>query len=345
MNSLPKKVSVVYWNKWIIAEIGAMVCEVLGHLGYSVLPVDPNKPADPDADVLLLLGDCLHFESFLKNYSRSAKTQRVVLWQVDPLPPPGIFGEIEKNGLRFVKYYLFAMNRSRRLRSVLKKGLSFLAGNVCNYGAVDTEDYYQAVRRYFWLKANIPAGLIDDIYVSTIPKQKSLESMGISSRFVPFGNHPFFGSRVLGIERDIDVLFFGAAKLRRKIKLARLKRELKKKGIKYVFTKGVFGKDRELLLNRSKLSLNLVNQPWDFPGMRFQFYMSCGSAVISERLADTDPYVPGMHYASSDINNLADTIELYSKDDNKRNGLVRAADELISRHTLESSLLKISERF
>jgi hypothetical protein len=127
--------------------------------------------------------------------------------------------------------------------------------------------------------------------------------------------------------------------------LARLEKELRERHINFVNTRGVVGKERELLLNRAKLSLILLNQPWDFPGMRFQLYMSCGSAVISESLADTDPYIPGVHYASSDLADLPDTIEFYLKNTEKRNDLVRAADELVSRHTLEASLLKIIEVF
>jgi hypothetical protein len=91
----------------------------------------------------------------------------------------------------------------------------------------------------------------------------------VPSAVVPFGYHPSFGEP-LGLERDIDVVFLGSLRDRRRSRIVgSLQAELKRRNIGLLIKDGsrergyAYGDERTRLLNRSRIMLSIMRQPWD----------------------------------------------------------------------------------
>ena len=82
-------------------EIAAMVCDVLADEGLKAYSVADGDERCLDADVALLVGDCLEFDrtaDLLRDSTR--RRPRTVLWQLHALPPPDLPESVVSSGLR-----------------------------------------------------------------------------------------------------------------------------------------------------------------------------------------------------------------------------------------------------
>jgi len=351
--------------KSLYDEMARMLLDVLADSEYDAEIVADGDRRALDADLLLMIGDCMEFE----NYSAllgGAKDRKpaTALWLLDTLPPATLNDKaarvvsrlgIYSRGLRILRSYLkpardilpIGLRRklglsacSTLLRGILDAMGGESQGEVCK---LDVNSQYEIFGRYEWINRNYPKGWIDRIVTNTAPKREFLVSMGIPANFVPLGFHPQMGRR-MDIERDIDVLFIGELDYgRRKAIVEYAQRELEKRGRSVtVVSGGCYGEARIELMNRAKISLNVPRFPWDIPTIRVFLSVGCGALVVSEEMGDTAPFVSGRHIVQARLADLADAICRYLERDDEREAIVQNAFALIEGDlTLSNSLARV----
>ena len=121
----------------------------------------------------------------------------------------------------------------------------------------------------------------------------------------------------LELERDIPVLWLGkAGSSRRKSLLHKTRAELRTHGIEMLVIDGVenpyiFGKDRDNLLSRTKIVLNLVRAWWDDNSLRYTLVAPKRALIVTEPTLPHTDFMPGVHLVEAPVNQLADTILYY----------------------------------
>lgn len=347
-------------------ELRDLLLDVLSTLGHLPAPVEDGDRDVLEADVLLLVGDCSIFERFAKLFSRhEGKKPLTILWHLNPLPPPSLFERDERVGSRAVELWdrlklpsgglselitssLLPISVRTQLRRTISWALfSGFKRKLSNsmhkkFQVVDTITCRNMIHRYWWIKRRFTEGWIDFLFSSTVPAMEFLISRSIPVQFAPVGYHPWMGIN-LGMERDIDVLFIGTRHPRRQAILEKLQRSLVSKGkVLMTVEDGCYGKQRTELLNRARISLNLLKAPWGLPGERLLMSMGCGSLVVSEPMENPAPYIAGEHFVQASAEDLPGVITYYLAHGDERKAIVRSAYDFITQElTMEKSIKQI----
>jgi hypothetical protein len=136
------------------------------------------------------------------------------------------------------------------------------------------------------------------IWDFSLRNQAIWNSLGISTTIVPIGWYPGLERAPSNIIPDIDVLFIGQLNQRRKALLDRVARQ----GLNVGACNGVFGKNLDSLVARTKVALNVHYYPTHLlETMRLTYLLTNGCAVVSERSAHTEvpaAYEPGVRWAA-----------------------------------------------
>lgn len=343
-------------------ELDEMMLEVLAAQGFRPTSAQDGDPRALSAQFLLLVGDGCWFNGYARLLARRRPKPITVLWQLHSLPPPGLSQCAERSGLHTIEQWerlKVVPYRYRRLigsvvPSLVRSRLPWLqyalfshlfrketcADHPRSLRELDSCSRYLMMKRHLWFKRRFPEGWLDYVFASSVPRAKFLISRGIPARCVPIGYHPLMGED-LRLERDIDVFFIGGLKGRRRHPiLAELGRKLTARGLTLVAQQeGRHGRERTELLNRARISLNLVNYSWDLPGLRFLMSMACGALVVSEPLDDPAPYEAGKHFVQASLAQLPDTIEHYLSHPRERDMVVSSAYSFVTQElTLENSV-------
>jgi hypothetical protein len=160
---------------------------------------------------------------------------------------------------------------------------------------------------------------------------------GLPAIVIPWGTAPSWYAN-LNCERDIDVLWMGTRRTRRRSKLLdQIWEQLVGYGLKVhvadnVENPFIFDEERTLYLNRAKITLNLLPTWYDnaFP---YRFHMAAGnrSLVISESMLPHCPvYEAGKHYVSTSPDKIVDTILYYLEHEDERLQIVENAYQLVA---------------
>lgn len=175
---------------------------------------------------------------------------------------------------------------------------------------------------------------------------------GVPVMVVPWGTSPDWHSD-FGLERDIDVLWMGKRRNRRRSRLLdRVREQLSKAGVEMYVVDGeehpfIFGEDRTRLLNRAKITLNLKTV-WYDNVFATRFHMAAGnrSLVVSESFVPHySVYKEGVHYVSADPDDLADVILHYLMHEEDRRRIVENAYQLVTTElTLANGVKTIMEK-
>jgi hypothetical protein len=130
---------------------------------------------------------------------------------------------------------------------------------------------------------------------------------------------------------DIDVAFLGNPMAsRRRHVLSNLIAQLRNRNIHVEVKTGLYGLERTYFLNRVQIFLNILRLPHDYTGQRFLLGAANKALVISESAVDFGPFIPGNHLVSAPLDQLADTIEAYLKDDKRRLEIVNEAYQFVT---------------
>ncbi len=200
-------------------------------------------------------------------------------------------------------------------------------------------EYYYAYRM----------GWLDALVETSLMFTKYHQNHGLPTSYIPWGTARNQYD-ILRLERDIDVLWMGKRRTRRRSEnINRIKQELALKGIGMYVIDGeendlVYGTERTRLINRSRITLNVMSNWYDNSfHMRFHMAAGNGSMVVSEIIPPHyAEYESGVHYVSSDLGSLADKILYYLEHEEERAHIANNAFKLVSSEmTLANSLSKI----
>jgi hypothetical protein len=338
--------------------IGTCICDVIRNLGFQAWTEKDGNCLGADIIILPANSESV----YTKNHKISTQNSKsiVILWLIHPLLPPGLSKDslklaekIAKSDWRFMlpapfgefthKYIPFARGIMSLCRLLcLKKFKKEISSNNKNCHCCD-RDWIRVIKRSFRLKKDLEHKDLDYAFTTTKAKALYINQSKNNVKYIPFGYHKAFGE-MLDLERDIDVLFLGRINSRKREKLLdNLNKDLSAKGIKLkIVDKDCFGYERTKLFNRAKIALDLPRVSWDFGPERFFIAMSCGAMLVSEGLCSKEPFKPDMHYIQSKETDLADTIEYYLKDEEKRRSIADNAYEFVTQeHRLEKSISEI----
>lgn len=128
----------------------------------------------------------------------------------------------------------------------------------------------------------------------------NLPRLNVPAIHVPMGWVPQLETVKQDVKRDIDVVMFGSQHERRIETI----RQCSKRGLKCVFAQSVYGADKDRLMARAKLVLNVHYYENNFEGPRILQAFANKRAVISEPTdhpmsRDWAPY-PGLIWATLD---------------------------------------------
>jgi hypothetical protein len=286
--------------------------------GHHVREADDGALGNwPATDLLWLQGNANWFPRVCRQLERSgARKPHILVWHTEPLPPG------PRSGLRTSRLHF------REIAKIILRDRRA------------TDPYTNAARLRRLRRFELP----DVLVVSARSRQKYLASRGIESHFIPLGYHAATHGRLLGLQRDVDVLFLGTMQVPRR---NRLVAQLRRAGVQ-VRAEGswndgsTWGEDRTQLLNRTKVLLNLQRHPGDFSGMRRILGMSNGALVISEPIDQPEPYVPGRHYIETTAELMPEVIRHYLERPDEREQIIAQAYRLVTEElTMQTSVQRI----
>ncbi|HEX6573346.1 MAG TPA: glycosyltransferase [Gemmatimonadaceae bacterium] len=285
--------------------------------GYDLI-VASDETFDPAAgDVVWINGNVNWFprtRSILKKLSRATRP-RTMVWHSEPLPFP--------RGSGFPQPRL-------QLREIAKIALR-------DHRATDAYTNFRRIGELY------TGGVLDLCVVTSRSRQAFLRERDIPSAFVPLGYYPGLGTD-LGITRDIDVLFLGAhddSRHRRAI------RYLRSSGISVEAhgswtSAATWGDSRTQLINRAKIFLNIQRHAGQYSGLRMLLGMGNRTMVLSEPVYDPFPYEPGVHYVSTSLDTMPETILKYLSDESARSAIADAGHRFVTQElTLEKSVNQV----
>jgi Glycosyl transferases group 1 len=345
------KISIGIYRNELYEELAGHIKSSLDEAGHDASITGDADRSAMESDALLLVGDLRFFSGYAEIFRDSPHPRpRTILWQLDPLPPQELSGKLFSGIMRnrtlnkvVGSNHKYVISAYKRL-SIIARLFEIGDAGYKHYRESSPKEVLDTIYRYGYLCNNRTTGWPDRIAASTVPKLNYLRDTGIDSDLVPFGYHPGMGVDT-NTQRDIDVLCIGRLNLqRRRDKLELISDELGKLGLGLLNIPGpCYGNERTAILNRSKLSLNILAHTWDFTGLRFLLYMACGSMVVSEKLrCDTTPFVPGVHFVETGIEDMPSAIKYYLEHDKERSAIVNNAKALISDElTLKRSLTRL----
>ncbi len=303
----------------------SVVAELLSSSGFEVEQRDDGSLADLSRDHVVWIWGCANwFPRAMRSLVERPAGSRpaTVLWHVEPFPLPRASGQ------------RWPLPTARELAKIALRSSR-------------ASDVYS---NYFTLRRLVARGIPDVLAVTSGERAAFLAERGIDAFVAPYGHRESDG-RLLGLDRDIDVLFLGAVNLQHR---RRVVRDLRRAGVP-VMTAGdygdpsLWGESRTELVNRVKIMLSVGRFPGTLVGVRFQIAMACGALVVSEPPYDPAPYIPGEHFVQAPVDELPAVIERYLADPDERARIAQTAytfvtTELTMGHTFSSLLDVVASR-
>jgi hypothetical protein len=170
---------------------------------------------------------------------------------------------------------------------------------------------------------------------------------GIPAIFVPWGTFEDYYAD-LQLERDIDVLWFGKRRTKRRTKLLdAIRSELRIHGVEIYVVDGdekpfIYGDQRTKILNQSKITLSLRNYPYDYT-IPPRFHMVAGNRclLVCEPELDHHPQAKtGKHFIAAEANQLVEQILYYLRHEKERDQITENAYRLVTQELTMANSLK-----
>ena len=308
-------------------EIGAAIQKGLVELEYQTVFFEPGRPFPKEIDVLFSFGPYGPFPPVPRQLGELPIGERPIFvhWNTEQIPNLHIpwtivsrLGALRSWGERVFDRFPFLCRIPVLAR---------LPSKMTRFRYVG--DYHYA-HRQGWLDLLIESS---EIYAS-LHRRK-----GLNVIFVPWGTAAAWHAD-LDIERDIDVLWIGKRRTkRRSLWIDRIRSELADRGLTMcvvdnVERRFVYGEERTELLNRSKITLNLLPK-WHDDAFSYRFHVAAGNRtlVVSEPIVPHCPiYRSGIHYVSAPVGSVMDTLIYYLDHDEERQTITDAAHQLVTTH-------------
>lgn len=343
--TLPKskksyRVAVVMW--WKGDDIAEAIFTSLQQLGHDPVYFLFDEEIPSNSEIVITFAPYGPLLPILRKVSSIAAQKRPILvhWDTEGIPNPNTPWWL----LRYVGGFLSLYDRLYEpTNPSYRKLASILPLFINKYGFRIRLDglYHYAYKN----------GLIN-VFIETSKFYANINNMhGLPTRYVPWGTHTSWYSK-MNIERDIDVLWMGSRRSKRRIRLInRIREELDSKGFRMhiidgIENRAVFGDERNIIFNRSKTTLNIL-PAWYFNSFTFRYHLAAGNRtlVVSEPILSHCPkYQPGINYVSSRVEDLVETILFYLTNLEERGKIVEQAYQLVTTEmTFINSVNKIMD--
>jgi hypothetical protein len=191
----------------------------------------------------------------------------------------------------------------------------------------------------YWLKRQ---GVLSVLVTGSRVTGDYLRTREFDPVIASLGTHPSYGAD-LGLERDIPVLWIGKMGTRRRENLLkRIRAELRERDVEMMMIDGgehpyVFGEERTILLNRTRIVLNVLRKKWDNNALRYYITAPNRAMIITEPTLPHTAFTPGVHLVETPIERMADTICYYLSHEEERR---RIADQAYQLATTELTARK-----
>ncbi len=323
MNGRSKNVALVRWSDH--DALATAIGNEIQRAGYTLTIFRFDQPPPPDAALVFSFAPYGRWMQIPRALGQRNPRPLLLHWNTENPPDLRIPWRVMKmlgDARAGLDRFHDAPNAKKWLESPLFRALDARSIKFRYVG-----EYHYAARRG-WL----------DVYAESSEIYGELHARhGLATKIVPWGTVPEWHAD-LGLERDIDVLWFGQRRTKWRSRLLdQVRAELNARGIKMVVADGVeqpfvHGAARTHVLNRAKITLNLLPTWYDhaFP---YRFHVAAGnrSLVITEpMLKHCSLYQEGTHYVSAPIPQLAETIAYYARHETERRALAENAFELVT---------------
>jgi len=332
-------VGIAYWRQG--DGLTSRIFNTLSGLGCEVINFHHDARLPEDLDVVLAYGPWGSLVPLANQLLTCPLFQRppFALWMTEQLSNPAIPEWI---------HYLISAMRSRAERLAFRK-------RAPREWQLDPRLHWlttKALRfRYYgdlhWLHRQ---GILSVLAVGSQWLADFLRVRGFDPIVAYLGFHPDWGAD-LGLERDISVLWIGkpATKRRRRL-LERVRAELRERGVEILMIDGVenpyvFGEERTVLLNRTRIILNILRAEWDNHSLRYFLAASNHALIVTEPTLPHIPFLPGVHLVEAPIEQLADMIYYYLSHEEERQRIADQAYQLVTTElTMRNSVKHILEQ-
>jgi hypothetical protein len=177
------------------------------------------------------------------------------------------------------------------------------------------------------------ARAVDLVVVTSRDRAAVLAGFGVVARVVPFGYHAALAGPIVTDPngRDIPAVAIGSG-LNWSSRRARGVRACAAQlgASRLVVSRPTWGADRDALLRRSRILLDVHRIPGNFIGLRILLAAAAGAVLVTEPLDDPWPFEPGRHYVEAALADLTPAIEALLADEPRRRRIVDAAQALIT---------------
>lgn len=329
------RIGIVNWQLHDgIAQAISTSAEALGCETISFLH-DADLPAH--LDVVLTYGPLGSLVPLARHLTTlpPAKRPPLALWLTEQLPNPAIPEWIR---------YLVGRLRSTTERIYYDRATE--AGGPARYLTWLTKGgrrfrYYGDL---YWLRQE---RLLSVLATTSRWTANFLKDRGFDPIVAYVGAPPDWGAS-LGLDRDIPVLWLGKAGTRRRQRLLRrIRAELGLRGIEILVVDGIenpyiFGEQRTILLNRTKIVLNLLRAKWDDNSMRYFLAAPNRAMILTEPTLPHTPFVAGVHLIEAPVDQMAETICYYLAHEDERERVAEEAYRLVANDlTMEKAVSQI----
>ena len=172
------------------------------------------------------------------------------------------------------------------------------------------------------------------IVVTSFDRGAALAAAGIPASVVPFGYHARHAGPLTPPDsaRDIEVVIIGSGmtstRRRRGRILSALRPGLGRLGL-VVEIDGRWGDERDAILRRSRVVLDIQRVPGDFTGLRWLLASAAGAAYVVEPIDDPSPFRVGVDHVEAPVESLIDEVAQLLDDEPRRRSIAEAAQHLL----------------
>jgi len=333
------RVGVLYWEK--DDGIAARIDNTLQDLGCKTIQFFHQERLPEHLDIVLAhgpLGSMVPLANQLLSYPPSQRPA-FALWMTEQLP----HYELPE----WLRYTVGAI-RSRAERLAFRKNAQ---------GEWQLNPYLRLLTvkmfrfRYygdlFWLSRH---GVLSVLAITSKWIAEFLRARGFDPIVAYIGFHPDWGEN-LELERDIPVLWLAKISTSRQRRLLnRIRVELRARGIEILVIDGienpyVFGEERKVILNRTKIVLNILRKKSDNNALRYCLSAPNRALVVTEPTLPHTPFKSGVHLVEAEIDQMVDTICYYLTHEEERKRIAEQACQLVTTElTMRKGVIRILEK-
>jgi hypothetical protein len=176
------------------------------------------------------------------------------------------------------------------------------------------------------------AAVVERLVTTSRDRALALKRRGVHVDVVPYGYHSVFaGPMTADGDRDIDVLVLAGlgSTGRRAHLLPRVLDELGH-GVRIVVTDDRWGRERDALLRRARVLLDVHRVSGNFVGLRLVLAAAAGAVLVTDPMDDPHPFIPGTHHVEAPTTDLAHAATELLADEPRRVRMVQASQALIA---------------